>query len=92
MDEINLAQYSSASQRFWAIFAFHQMSESAKSPNSLRLLIETAFFTSLSVDSSWQIVPHGQLQTAPGHRDRAVSTLIEATSMPTRPMRPMVSK
>jgi hypothetical protein len=52
MDEINLAQYSSASQRFWAIFAFHQMSESAKSPNSLRLLIETAFFTSLSVDSS----------------------------------------
>src|SRR5262245_24455633 len=35
MDEINLAQYSSAFQRFLAIFAFHQMSESAKSPNSL---------------------------------------------------------
>jgi len=58
MDEINLAQYSSAFQRFWAIFAFHQMSESAKSPNSLRLLIETAFFDSLSVDSSYRMSSH----------------------------------
>jgi len=54
MDEINLAQYSSAFQRFLAISAFHQMCESAKSPNSLWLLIKTAFFTSLTVDPGWQ--------------------------------------
>jgi hypothetical protein len=50
MDEINLAQYSSAFQRLLAIFAFHHMSESANLPNSLWLLIKTAFFAFLTVD------------------------------------------
>jgi len=55
MDEINFAQYASASQRFLALSALHSMSERAKSRNSPWLLVETAFSSSLTVDLGWSL-------------------------------------
>jgi hypothetical protein len=51
MGETNFAQYSSAFPRFFPSLGFHPMGENAKSRESPWLLVETAIFTPLSVDS-----------------------------------------
>src|SRR5215813_10946870 len=50
MGEINSAQYSSVFPRFLLSLGFHPLGEDAKSCESPWLLVETAFFTPLSVD------------------------------------------
>src|SRR5262244_2860423 len=53
MGEINSAQYSSVFPRFLLSLGFHPLGEDAKSCESPWLLVETAFFTPLSVDLGW---------------------------------------
>jgi hypothetical protein len=53
MGEINFTQYSSAFPRFFPSLGFHPMGENAKSRERPWLLVETANFTPLSVDSGY---------------------------------------
>src|SRR5262244_30489 len=55
MGEINSAQYSSVFPRFLLSLGFHPLGEDAKSCESPWLLVETAFFTPLSVDLGYRI-------------------------------------
>src|SRR5262249_10370216 len=57
MGEINSAQYSSVFPRFLLSLGFHPLGEDAKSCESPWLLVETAFFTPLSVDLGNQYCP-----------------------------------
>src|SRR5262245_16370911 len=54
MGEINSAQYSSVFPRFLLSLGFHPLGEDAKSCESPWLLVETAFFTPLSVDLGYK--------------------------------------
>src|SRR5215813_2073396 len=56
MGEINSAQYSSVFPRFLLSLGFHPLGEDAKSCESPWLLVETAFFTPLSVDLGYPFV------------------------------------
>src|SRR5215813_8836039 len=55
MGEINSAQYSSVFPRFLLSLGFHPLGEDAKSCESPWLLVETAFFTPLSVDLGYKL-------------------------------------
>src|SRR5262244_2262720 len=57
MGEINSAQYSSVFPRFLLSLGFHPLGEDAKSCESPWLLVETAFFTPLSVDLGIDLSP-----------------------------------